>query len=70
MLGPKPLLGEPSTLQPSGEFKVGESNLRMFLGGYVGSVSINEKTKHFEKNCNCAISQAQRKTFVKDKKNL
>lgn len=34
-----------------------------------GSVSIREKTKHFEKIWNCAISNlAQKKAFVKDKK--
>lgn len=27
-----------------------ESEVRMFLGGDVGSVSTGEKTKHFEKN--------------------
>lgn len=46
-----------------------ESNLRIFAGGGVGSVSIREKTnKHFEKNSGCATSKgAQKKTFVEEK---
>lgn len=49
-----------------------ESNLRIFLGGDVGSAPISEETnKHFEKNNDCAISKwARKKTFVEEKKNL
>lgn len=33
-----------------------DSKVRTFLGGDTGSVSISKKTKHFENNCNCALS--------------
>lgn len=53
-----------------------ESNLRMLLGWDVGPASIREKTKHFDKNCDCAISKLgseeniceRREKFVKGRK--
>lgn len=66
LLGPKPvsgLLWYPwgayqfyGALPMRSEQILQESKLRRFLGGGVGSFSISEKTKHFEKNGECAVS--------------
>lgn len=67
LLGPKPLSQDFSgtfevltsstgALPMRSEQILQESKLQRFLGGGVGSFSISEKTKHFEKNGECAVS--------------
>lgn len=72
---------EPSALQPhlqdsSGKFKVLTSSVRIQARSVSGrghgiNLNFSEKTRHFEKNCNCAISKlGSEENICKDKENL